>query len=77
MEQISQNPYLNHLIGPSLLSFENATNWTTHAEYYLSKADIKDYNVIDRKTFFDQSIQSFVQSYENNRKIIVDQDDYT
>ena len=48
-----------------------------HAEYYLSKADIKDYNVIDRKIFFDQSIQSFVQSYENNRKIIVDQDDYT
>ena len=58
VEQISQNSCLYHLIDPSfqgvnrlfVFSFENPTDRTAHIEYYLSKAEIKDYNVmIDAK----------------------------
>ena len=50
MEQISQNPYLNHLIGPNFeelnqllaVSFENAVDGTTHKRNYFSKPEIKE-----------------------------------
>ena len=62
MEQISQNPDLNHLIDPSLqevkrifvLSFDNATERTVHTGYYPQKVQTKDYNyVIDGENVFD------------------------
>ena len=50
VEQISQNPYLNHVIDPSfqgvnrlfMLSFENATGRVTYTNYCLPKVKIKD-----------------------------------
>ena len=54
----AQNQYLNGLVDPSfqgvnrlfVLSFENEDGRTTHAGYYLSKVEIKDYNLkIDDK----------------------------
>ena len=51
MKQVSQNPYQNQLIDPTiqganilfLLSFENTTEKTVHTGYYLPKKEIKDY----------------------------------
>ena len=60
------NRYLNYLINPSfkgvnrlfVLSFENENDRTSCSNYYLSKAEIKDYNVIiDGKNFFNQPIK--------------------
>ena len=82
----TQNRYLNHLVDPSyqgvgrlfVLSFENEAGRTSHSTYYLSKAEIKDYNVmIDGKNFFDQPINSDFKTYENIRKIATGRgDDY-
>ena len=58
-----QNQYLNYLIDLSfqgvnrlfVLLFENNGNRTVHAEYFLSKLEIKDYNVmIDGQKVFDE-----------------------
>ena len=83
----AQNRYLNHLINPSFqgvnrlfaLSFENEDQRKSHSLYYLTKVEIKDYNVmIDGKNFFDQPINSMTKTYENIRKIATGQgDDYT
>ena len=54
---LRQNPNLNHLVEPSfkgvnrLLSVENYVQRTSSKRYYLPKAEIKNYNVIDGKTF--------------------------
>ena len=50
----AQNRYLNHLVGPgfqgvntlSVLSFENDDDKRSHSNYYLSKVEVKDYNVM-------------------------------
>ena len=62
-----------------LLSFEYENDRTSHATYYLTKVEVKDYNVtIDGKNFFDQPINSDLKTYENIRKIATDRgDDYT
>ena len=47
----AQKKYLNHLVNSSfqginrlfVLSFENEDDRTSHANYYLSKVEIKDY----------------------------------
>ena len=63
----AQYRYLNHLIDPSfqgvnklfVLFFENEDDRRSHSGYYLSKVEIKDYNVmIDGKNFFDQPINN-------------------
>ena len=49
-----------------LLSFENENDRTLHSTYYLTKVEVKDYNVtIDGKNFFDQPINSDLKTYEN------------
>ena len=63
----AQSRYLNHLVNPSfqgvnrlfVLSFENEGDRASHSNYYLTKVEIKDYNVIiDSKNFSDQPINS-------------------
>ena len=84
IKTFAQNRYLNYLINPSfqgvnrlfVLSFENENDRTSHSTYYLTKVEIKDYNVmIDGKNFFDQPINSMTKTYENIRKIATGQGD--
>ena len=62
-----------------MYSFENENDRTSHSTYYLSKVEIKGYNVmIDGRNFFDQAIGSMTKTYENIRKNAMGQgDDYT
>ena len=62
-----------------VLSFENEDDRISQSTYYLPKAEIKDYNVInDGKNFFDQPINSMTKTCENIRKTATSQgDDYT
>ena len=83
----AQKIYLNHLFNPIfqgvnmlfVLSFENEDDRTSHSNYYVPKVEIKDYNVmIDDKNFFDQPINSQLETYKNIRKIVTGKgDDYT
>ena len=61
-----------------VLPFENENDRTLHSEYYLPKAEIKEYNVkINGKNFFDQPIKNDATTYENIRIIATGQgDDY-
>ena len=87
IKTFAQNKYLNHLINPSfqgvnrlfVLSFENEKGRRSHSTYYLPKVEIKDCNVmIHGRNFFDQPINSMNKTYENIRRIAIDQgDDYT
>ena len=86
-ELLAQNTNLNYLIEPSfqgvnrlfVLAFENDDQRTSNKRYYITNVKIKGYNVmIDGKYFFDQPINSMFKTYENIRKIAIDQgDDYT
>ena len=62
-----------------VLAFENDTQRTLNAGYYLPNVEIKGYNVIiNGENFFDQSIKDNKVTYENIRKIATGQgDDYT
>ena len=64
---------------PFVLSFENKNDRTSHSTYYLPQVEIKDYTVmIDGRNFFDQPINSMIETYENIIKIATGQgDDYT
>ena len=83
----AQKIYLNQLFNPIfqgvnmlfVLSFENEDDRTSHSNYYVPKVEIKDYNVmIDDKNFFDQPINSQLETYKNIRKIVTGKgDDYT
>ena len=87
VKAFAENRYLNYLINPSfqgvyrlfVLSFENENDTTSHSTYYLSKVEIKDYNVvIDGRNFFDQPINNMNKTYDNIRKIATGKgDDYT
>ena len=87
IKTFAQNRYLNYLINPSfqgvnrlfVLPFENENDRTSHSTYYLPKVEIKDCNVmIHGRNFFDQPINSMNKTYENIRRIAIDQgDDYT
>ena len=68
------NPYLDYLIDPSFqgvnrlfaLSFENITDRTVHAKYYLPTVEMKDYNVvINGKIFFNQLVKNNLRTYDN------------
>ena len=65
--------------GCFVLSFENEDDRRWHLSYYLSKVEIKDYNIlIDGKNIFDQPINNDFKTYENIWKIAAGQgDDYT
>ena len=44
-----------------------------HAEYYLTKLEIKDYNImIDKKTFFDQPVKSDMRTYDKTTSCLSD-----
>ena len=86
-ELLAQNPNLNHLIEPSfqgvnrlfVLAFENDDQRISNKRYYIPNVEIKDYNVmVDGQIFFDQLINNIIKTYENIRKVSIDQgDDYT
>ena len=61
------------------MSFENKNGGKVSTVYYLSKVEIKHYNVmVDGKNFFDQLVQSDMRIYDNIQKIATGQgDDYT
>ena len=77
------NPCLDYLVDPKnfqgvtrlfVLSFENNTYRKVHTVYYLSKLEIKDYNVInDGQNFLDQLVKNNLRTYDNIRKIAIDQ----
>ena len=53
-----------------MYSLENENDRTSHSTYYLTKVEIKDYNVmIDGRKVFNQAIDSMTKMYENIRKI--------
>ena len=86
-ELLRRNPNLNHLVEPRfqgvkrifVLSFENYTQRTSSAGYYLPNVEIKNCNVmINVENFFDQPVKNNKVRYENRRKIATGQgDDYT
>ena len=86
-ELLAQNPNLNHLIEPSfqgvnrlfVLAFENDDQRISNKRYYIPNVEIKDYNVmVDGQIFVEQLINNIIKTYENIRKVSIDQgDDYT
>ena len=61
-----------------VFAFENNTQRTSHSSYYLPNVELKEYNMINGKNFFDQPVKNNKVTYENIRKIATAQgDDYT
>ena len=80
------NQYLDFLTDPSfqgvnrlfVLSFEDEEQRTSDKRYYLPTKEIKNYVMINRQNFFDQSVRNDLITYDNIRKIARGQgDDYT
>ena len=78
-----QNPYSDYFIDPPLqrvnrifdLSFENNDERKTH-KFFFSKVEIKFYKVmIDKQSFFDQTIKNDLITYDKIRKITTCQGD--
>ena len=72
-ELLPQNPNLNNLTEPSfqgvnrpfVLAFENDDQRIRNKGHYLSKVEIKDYNVmIDGENFFDQPINNNLKKWK-------------
>ena len=86
-ELLRRNPNINHFVEPNfqginrlfVLAFENDTQRTSHADYYLPNVEIRNYNVmINGENAFDQPIKNNKVTYENIRKIATGQGvDYT
>ena len=78
-----QNQYLDFLINPSfqgvnrlfVLSFEDTDGRGSYKRHYLPFLVIKDYNVIDRRKFFDQAVKNNLITYDNIRMITTGQGD--
>ena len=73
MSNQTKNNNLNYLIDPTftnvntlfVLSFENEDDRTFFSKYYVSKVEIKDFNVLtDGKTFFEISVKNKEEAYE-------------
>ena len=87
MEKISiktPNPYLHFLIDPSfqgerkvsVLSIENTADRTVQKKYYLPTSEVNNYNVmINRQNALDQQVKNDLRTYDNIRKIAIDQGD--
>ena len=76
----AQNWYLDFLISPSfqevnrlfVLSFENEDGIQGHAEYYLPKVEIKNYNIkIDSRNFFDHPINDDIKTEKTLEKLLL------
>ena len=53
-----------------MLLFENENDRASHLNYYLTKVEIKDYNVkIGGRNFFNKPINNDAKTYENIRNI--------
>ena len=77
--------HLNHLINPKftqvhrlfVLSFENEEVRTSFSKYYVPKAEITDFNVLnDGKSFFDVPVKNKEEANEKIMRISKD-NDYT
>ena len=69
---------LNRINRRFVLSFENKTDRTVNAVYYLLNVAIKDYNMIDGQNLFDQPVKSNIKTFDNIKKIAIGlEDDYT
>ena len=57
----------------------NSVERDSHTKYFLSRVDIKDYNVlIDGRNFYDQNISDDFKKYEELRKVMTGKgEDYT
>ena len=73
MSNRTKNNNLNYLIDPTftnvkrlfVLSFEKEDDRTSFSKYYLSKVEIKDFNVlIDRKPFFEIPVKNKEEAFE-------------
>ena len=73
MSNQAANSNLNYLIDPTftkvnrlfVLDFENENDRASFSEYYVSKVDIKDFNVItDGKPFFGIPVKNKEEAYE-------------
>ena len=73
MSNQTTNNNLNYLIDPTstnvnrlfVLSFENETDRTSFSKYYVSKVEIKHFNVlIDGKPFFEIPVKNKEEAYE-------------
>ena len=62
-----------------VLSFKHNGGRTSYPRYYLTLAEIKDYNImIDGQNFFDQPVKNNLITYDNIRNPAISQgDDYT
>ena len=78
-----QDHYLDILINPSfqgvnrlfVLSFEDTDGRGSYKRHYLPFLVTKDYNVIDRRKFFDQAVKNNLITYDNIRMITTGQGD--
>ena len=68
-------PGVNRLF---ILSYENKTDRKVYTKYYISKLEIKDYDVIiDGNNLFDQPIKNDLKTFDNIRNTATGQgDDY-
>ena len=73
MSNEAANNNLNYLIDPTftnvnrlfVLCFENENDRTSFSKYYVSKVEIKDFNVlIDGKLFFEIPVKNKEEAYE-------------
>ena len=73
MSNQAANSNLNYLSDPTftkvdrlfVLDFENENDRASFSEYYVSKVDIKDFNVIiDGKPFFEIPVKNKEEAYE-------------
>ena len=73
MSNQTKNNNLNYLFDPTftnvsrllVLSFENETDRTSFSKYFISSAEIKDFNVlIDGKPFFKIPVKNKEEAYE-------------
>ena len=76
LEQISQNSYLidiscQEVNRVCMLEFEKVTDRTRHTKHYLSKAEIKDYVMIDRKNVFDQQTKNLYKTIWTQKLLLI------
>ena len=73
MSNQTKNNNLNYLIDPTftnmnrllVLTFENEDDRTSFSKYYVSKVEIKDFNVLtDRKPFFEIPVKNKEEAHE-------------
>ena len=73
MTNQTKTNHLNHLIDPTftevnglfVLLFKNEEGRTSFSKYYVTKVEIKDFNVlIDGQSFFDVPVKNKEEAYE-------------